>query len=211
VRGAQEIRTGCEVVLSAHLGNGDEVRNGGGYFPLQRKISTEDPQGDPVHGWIIQTDASPFGGGAVLRHGKVMVEYFALTWQAEDFPKSINVQLGTSSSQSFLELLTVALALAHWGSDFVKEPCTVLGDNTGSLENLLQQKGKGLQQIIARELAWRRARHGWLFAAAHVPSEANKVPDALSRLALGAAFPEKELAGAWEAQLKPVRKFWRCV
>ena len=180
-------------------------------FPLQRKIATEDPQGDPVHGWIIQTDASPFGGGAVLRHGKVMVEYFALTWQVEDFPKSISVQLGTSSSQSFLELLTVALALAHWGSEFVREPCTVLGDNTGSLENLLQQKGKGLQQIIARELAWRRARYGWLFSAAHVPSEANKVPDALSRLALGASFPAKELAGAREAQLKPVRKFWRCV
>ena len=86
----------------------------------------------------------------------------------------------------------------------------MVGDNTGSLNNLLKQTGKGVQLQVARELAWRRAQRGWLISAGHLPTEGNKVPDQVSRLPEGAVFPEVELADAVRSTLAPVSKFWKC-
>ena len=92
----------------------------------------------------------------------------------------------------------------------MREPEAVIGDNTGSLQNLLSQSGRGLQSAIAREIAWRRANYCWIVNVGHLPTEANKVPDALSRLACGGAFPAAELKDAAEVALAPTIRFWRC-
>ena len=158
----------------------DDVQRDG-VFPLQRIVTTADPVADPVNGWVIQTSASPVGAGAILRLGSDIKEYLHHSWAAEDLPASLNIVVGESSCQSFFELLTIALALNHWGSRFVSAHCTVIGDNTGSLQNVLDQSGSRLQLAVAKELAWRRARRQWQFAVAHLPSEANVLPVTLSR------------------------------
>ena len=57
----------------------------------------------------------------------------------------------------------------------------LVGDNLGSLQNTLDMKGQGPLLAIAREVAWRKVRLGWSYDAAHIPSEHNTAPDALSR------------------------------
>ena len=120
------------------------------------------------------------------------------------------MQIGAPAGQTFFELLAIALALDLWGDWFQREPCAVIGDNTASLTNLLKQSGRGPQLHAARELSWRRARRGWLLSAGHLPTEGNKVPDLLSRLGEGAAFPAAELASAIESHFPPLGQFWRC-
>ena len=151
------------------------------------------------------------GLGAVLRHKGQIVAFVHHAWVAEDFPPKFGVLIGDPAWQTFFELLAIALALDLWGSWFRKEPCAVIGDNTGSLTNLLHQKGKGPQLHIAKELAWRRARHDWLISVGHLPTEGNKVQDQLSRLAEGTAFPSEALTNAIESELAPVGQFWRCL
>ena len=109
----------------------DDVQRDG-VFPLQRIVITAEPVADPVNGWVIQTDASPVGAGAILRLGSDVKEYWHHSWVAEDFPASLKTVIGDSAFQSFFELLTTALALNHWGFRFVSAHCTVIGDNTAA-------------------------------------------------------------------------------
>ena len=69
-----------------------------------------------------------------------------------------------------------------WGRAFRGPGLALLGDNLGSLEAALNLRGKGILAKMSREIAWRRARDGWRYAAGHLPSERNDVADALSRL-----------------------------
>ena len=131
-------------------------------------------------------------------------------WESHDFPSRLQVAIGDPAWQTFFELLAIALSLDLWGDYFLKEPVAVVGDNTASLTSLLKQNGKGLLLAVARELSWRRARRGWLISAGHLPTEGNKVPDALSRLAEGAAFPQAALSSAIRSPLSHVGRFWRC-
>ena len=118
--------------------------------------------------------------------------------------------MGSSKFQTFFESTAIGLALRQWGRMFTKNPLAVLGDNTGSLNNRLAQKGQGLQLKVAREIAWRRARGGWLVGAGHIPCEGNEIADALSRLAQGYALPRKLLQDAEEVHIEPVATFWKC-
>ena len=68
---------------------------------------------------------------------------------------------------------------------------------------------------ISRELAWRRARRNWTLGCGHLPSEANSMADALSRLcaevpaklpAVLSNVPQRdapELASFWIAASPP--------
>ena len=58
----------------------------------------------------------------------------------------------------------------------------LVGDNTGSLQNSLDLKGKGALLAVSRELAWRKARYLWQYDVGHLPTEHNKLPDILSRI-----------------------------
>ena len=122
----------------------------------------------------------------------------------------MGVTTGIPKWQSFWEFLTAALALTTWGKSFRKAAVALLCDNSSAMQSSIALKGKGANLAVARELAWRRAKFGWLFEVGHLPKEANTWADALSRLAApgGADFPS-ELGQAEEAQAPSVASFWK--
>ena len=134
--------------------------------------------------FTIEFDASIYGGGAVLRDADARVrEYFSVIWNQDDVDH-LGVEVHCSRFQTFWEFLALLLSLMTWADRFVEERVLVLGDNTGALTDALALKGRGPLLAVARELSWRQARRRWNFAVGHLPSEHNKVADALSR-ALG--------------------------
>ena len=120
---------------------------------------------------------------------------------------------GDSKYQSFWEMVTLLLCLVIWGRYFNTEVVALVGDNTGAMQNALDLKGKGLMLAVAREIAWRKERFGWLYKVGHIPSEYNTVPDALSRLSDSppAAFPREALGRATRCETPNVAKLWKAV
>ena len=179
-------------------------------LPLERRVLAHRPPSATTSGWTVQFDASTTGGGAILRYGHNIYEYFSVAWSKKT-AAALQVVPGLPKYQTFWEFLTLLLALMVWANDFKQSQLAVLGDNTGALTNALQLKGKGILAAVAREVAWRRERFNWAFAVGHVPSELNIVPDALSRqfetvappfphAALSAAKArELDLSGVWKA------------
>ena len=85
---------------------------------------------------------------------------------------------------------------------------TIVGDNTGSLQDALSLKGTGALNTLAMELSWRKARRGWHFQVGHLPSEANDIADALSRLSEGYELPP-ELRTAKSLNAPSLHGFFR--
>ena len=83
------------------------------------------------------------------------------------------------------------ISLALWAD--AEHNLAVLGDSMVALQNAMTLKGSTALAALARELAWRKARFGWIFTCGHLPAEANVVADALSRLTGPEAkfFPEE--------------------
>ena len=92
----------------------------------------------------------------------------------------------------------------------MQESLQLVGDNVGALEAALQLKGAGPMLAIARELAWRRARRRWSYRVGHISTEANRVPDALSRVhdPSPARFPSEALANAQQVPCPAVQGLW---
>ena len=130
----------------------------------------------------MEFDASPWGGGAVLRKAGHAVEFLALAWDAEvlDFFKA---ELGNPKWQTTWEFLTLLLALIRWRQHAQGAVLFFLGDNIGALQDAISLKGKGDLMTIAREIAWRKAVYKLSFECAHLPKDMNVTADALSRLA----------------------------
>ena len=179
-------------------------------LPLQRRVLAYRPPRAKLSEYVVQFDASPWGGGAVLKWSGVAKEFFQVKWCAKDF-KKMDVSVGKSRSQSFFEFLTLFLSLLLWAAKGEAGTIAVIGDNTAALTNALSMKGRGPMLAISREIAWRRARAGWNFEVGHVPAEENEVADALSRLHAVPAkiFPEQALQDAVEVQAPVVRSLWR--
>ena len=74
----------------------------------------------------------------------------------------------------------MGIALVHWAPTF--GDIVFLGDNVSSLTMALSGKGKGPLSALSREISWRKARGGWRFAVAHLPTESNTIADYLSRI-----------------------------
>ena len=108
-------------------------------------------------------------------------------------------------------MLALVWALVVWGGHFKEQSLAVLGDNTGALSNALQLKGSGPLLAVARELAWRQAKHGWQFEVGHVPSEDNFVADALSRRTEKGEphFPRAALRAATQVDAPKASEFWK--
>ena len=187
---------------------GDEALD----LPLRREVRAHRPQRAKMSEWVIQFDASPWGGGAVLKWAGEVKEYFKAKWRPKDF-KHMDVTVGESRSQSFFEFLTLFMSLVLWASRGAGGAVAVIGDNTAALTNALGMKGRGPMLAISRELAWRRARGGWVFEVGHIPAEENQVADALSRLHAEPPkkLPEKALLNANEVPPPAVSKLWRAV
>ena len=166
-------------------------------LPLERTVLAHRPPAAVMSGWVVQFDAATTGGGAILRCGHQIVEYFTIKW-THDTAKVLDVVPGLPKFQTFWEFLTLLLSLTLWANDFKNHQLAVVGDNTGALTNALHLKGKGILAAIAREVAWRKERFGWSFAVGHVPTELNIVADALSRQheVHAPPFPEQALSAA---------------
>ena len=90
-------------------------------LPLQRRVPAEGPEpARPDSGMAIASDASPWGGGAVLLANGVPQKFFAVTWTRRDVeratrsdPRGPSYAIGEPSGQSYWEFLTIALALVQ--------------------------------------------------------------------------------------------------
>ena len=92
-----------------------------------------------------------------------------------------DVQLGCSSSQTYLEVLVLVLAVELWGRTL--RPTIVLGDNLPALQEALTLKGRGLHGELAQALSVLIVSRSLAISVGHLPTEANTAADALSRLA----------------------------
>ena len=149
-------------------------------FILRREVLARGPKPASRSSWTIEFDASIYGGGAVLKHGDTLHEFFIKEWCNEDVAH-LKVWRDDPAHQTFWEYLMVLMSLIRWGHQFVHEEVAILGDNTGALQNAVSLKGKGELMAIAREISWRQAREKWAFSVGHLPSEHNVVADSLSR------------------------------
>ena len=94
---------------------------------------------------------------------------------------------GEPAFQTFWEYLALVISRVLWAGP--RDPIAIIGDNTGALQLAIDLNGDNALLAISREVAWRRARHGWTYGAGHLPTEANSLADALSRLVKGEKVP----------------------
>jgi len=87
------------------------------------------------------------------------------------------------------------VALFVWASDF-RSGLLLLGDNISSLAGVINLRGKSVLNLITKEVAWRKVRCQWRFAAGHLPTELNHLADCLSRIAAPAGSERKDLPDA---------------
>ena len=129
----------------------------------------------------VETDASPWGGGGLLKVRGEIKEYWCAAWSADD-ARRLKADIGEPAGQTTWELFAVFICLMLWGAEHRGLGVAILGDNLSSLEAALHLSGRGALAQIAREVAWRRAREGWRYVVGHLPTEHNVLADALSRL-----------------------------
>ena len=129
----------------------------------------------------------------------------------QDFD-GMDIEIGESSAQTFLEVMALVIAVDLWGSS--KYPCPFLGDNTAALQEAVSLKGKGQLLIPAQILAVLKCRRGLEIPAAHLANEANTEADALSRLEAPAgnrkALPQV-LANVRRTFPSPIPEFWAMI
>jgi len=164
-------------------------------------------------GPTLHVDASPWGGGAVLFLEGQPAEYAIMRWTPED-AKALGTEIGQPAGQTAWEYAALLLAMCVWGRECNGTGLAVLGDNLASLNGLLSGRGRGTLTKLTREMAWRKVRHRWKFAAGHLPSEVNNLADALSRLSAPPgseqkSFPE-ELRAAMSQDAPQLSDLWTC-
>ena len=77
-------------------------------LPLKRIVSASRPTPASPSGWSAQFDASPWGGGGILRSPEKIEQCFHLDWD-EDSVRRLGITIGESKWQTFWELLTCLL------------------------------------------------------------------------------------------------------
>ena len=181
--------------------------------PIERLVTSSPPAAASATGWRTEFDASIWGGGAVLRSpAGTITEYRHWLWDQAS-ASDLGVQPELPKFQTFWELATLLMALVTWGSKFRDSSVAVLGDNTGALQTALSLTGRMPNLAVAREIAWRRVRCGWVFEVGHLPSEHNLVADALSRVADPSPppWPAWELSAATWAKPPVLQHLWRAL
>ena len=149
-------------------------------IPNSRELfAVRPPPPDPARR-RIEVDASPWGAGAVLVVEGKPVQCFAYEWQPHDF-EGMRVTIGDCTGQTFFELVGLIMAVEVWCSE--AEATAIIGDNVGSLQELLDLRGRGLHERPAQVLAVLRCSRSLDLAVGHLPTESNLAADALSRQA----------------------------
>ena len=151
-------------------------------FPLLRRIDAVDIAGSrPVSPLRAEFDASPWGGGGVLYHCDTPTAYWHCEWD-DPVLSMFEATRGNPKFQTLWEFVALLISMVLWMDQACGEIFTLCGDNIGALEDALQLRGKGRLLIVAREIAWRKARFERFYKVSHIPSKLNLVADALSRL-----------------------------
>jgi len=170
-----------------------------GILPLEHAVVLQLPV-ITLEGPTIHVDASPWGAGAVLLQRGRPAEYAWCAWTASS-AKRLEIDIGTPAGQTAWEYLALLLALILWASRFSAQGLAVLGDNLSSLNSIVSYRGRRHLAQITREVAWRKVRLGWHFAAGHLPSEMNVLADPLSRVAAPGAHAKKVPKALCDASL----------
>ena len=140
---------------------------------LERKFPHRLPAGPVAR---LAMDASPWGIGAVLIVGGVVVEWLAGPIQEHD--------LRVSDHMTTWEALVLLVAVRTWLPRFPGLRAEVRSDSLGALRLVAKMTSPAAPlMMIARELALDLAAGVYdLQVVTHVPGIANVTPDALSRL-----------------------------
>ena len=150
-----------------------------------------------LQGLLIESDASPHGGGAACWIGAVGRRlhrppdmYVVATWTQDD-ELLLGARIGDPASQAVWEAFMVLLAVRHFVSARTRGKITVVGDALGVWHGLAKFSAKSLSiNEVAKELAMYLAPLGHEICGIHVWSEANVLADALSRLSQGGRVPQ---------------------
>ena len=150
-------------------------------FPLEQLVhANPESVRHRDHQAHVEFDASPWGGGGVLRQGQHLFLRGTRRYVASSTPERATPSGNPSESWPAL-LVTLFL----WGTCGNATRVIKVDDVAPDIISL---KGKGSTLIVAREIAWRRVRHRWHFRCEHVLAESNAAADSLSRLS---AIPAK--------------------
>ena len=136
--------------------------------------------------WRIVTDASPWGGGAVLYHDGRAIEWLSTDWGRTE-TEQLGADVGSHKWQATYEALAVLVAVrafsGSWGEEFLD-----LGIGSDSMATLgALEKGRssspGMNRIV-REITLDEAlsTNGFALVLRHLPAKENLLADALSRL-----------------------------
>ena len=118
----------------------------------------------------VSTDASSFGGGAVLND---LSEYIAWEWEAVE---------REHSSTAHWELAAIVLAVCTWGPRIAGGVLVVHTDSMACVHVVNRQRcSEPRMYLLLRLLALMQITYRCRVVAEHIPGEINHYPDALSR------------------------------
>ena len=160
---------------------------------LSRKVCAVDKG---VRGITMVTDASPWGGGAILwptwgayQRRDVPAAYIQMAWD-ERREKLISGKIGEPGHQADWEALMMIVAMRTWIDETCRGAITVVGDAAGVLGDIVAMRAKSVTvNNLIKELALHLAPFGLEVQGVHIWSERNAVADALSRVAIGGDMP----------------------
>ena len=174
--------------------------------PLCQDVYASSPPAPSASVLAFEFDASTTGGGGVLWANSRPIRWWQLRWTAAHVHRiAPRARTGEPAFQTFWEYLALFISLLLWARP--REPIAIIGDNTGALQLAIDLNGENGLLAISREVAWRRARHGWTYGAGHLPTEANSLADALSRLVKGERVP-LQLRSLQEFDAPDVSALW---
>ena len=153
-------------------------------------------QGEPglckLHCWrpqavtvMIQTDASPWGLGAIIVSGQQILAYISDPLHEQDY-QLFNSVPGNPSFQTEYELLAIYVALkefAPWTHERGAQRVVLRNDNTSALRTAFSYKASSpiMTQLAAEIFLEMESQNVIHLIPQHLPGALNFVPDQLSR------------------------------
>ena len=140
----------------------------------------------------IRTDASPFDMGSILSKKGAPILWMALDWSPDDLA-FLNAKIGDPAWQAEWELFAILIAVDTWLPHLRGQAAFLLqADATAALYSAARLAGRTpAMNAIAVEIAIRLESAQVCLSPEHLRGALNFECDALSRLAQGAAIPER--------------------
>ena len=150
-----------------------------------------------ILGITIVSDASPWGGGALMWHtfqeyadNQPAAEFLNVQWTAEH-EGLIDGQVGSPDHQASWEALAFGIAIRTWVTGKVQGKITIIGDAQGVISNIIAMRSRAPAiNDIVKEIALHLAPLGLDLLGLHLWAEQNEQADELSRLTGQTAAPD---------------------